>query len=72
MLKLNLGLWIALIALVVGGLNWGLVGLFQFNLVAVVFSEMLARIVYVIVGLSAIAVLVPALVSRRSPKAARS
>ena len=25
MLKLNLGLWIALIALVVGGLNWGLV-----------------------------------------------
>jgi uncharacterized membrane protein YuzA (DUF378 family) len=64
MLKLNWGLWIALILLVVGGLNWGLVGLFQFDLVAAVFSETLARIVYVVVALSAIAVLVPALMSR--------
>jgi uncharacterized membrane protein YuzA (DUF378 family) len=72
MLKLNLGLWIALILLVVGGLNWGLVGLFQFDLVAAIFSETLARIVYVVVGLSAIAILVPALASRLSPETSRT
>ncbi|HUU21036.1 MAG TPA: DUF378 domain-containing protein [Phycisphaerae bacterium] len=47
---------IALILVIVGGLNWGLVGLFNFDLVAAVFGELsvLARIVYVLVALSAI------------------
>jgi uncharacterized membrane protein YuzA (DUF378 family) len=51
--------WITLILLVVGGLNWLLVGLFDFDLVAAVFGEMsaLSRLVYVVVGLSAITVL---------------
>ena len=51
--------WIALILLVVGGLNWLLVGLFDFDLVAALFGEMslLSRLVYVVVGLSALAVL---------------
>jgi len=43
--------------LVVGGLNWGLVGLFQFDLVAALFggqSAALARIVYILVGLAAV------------------
>jgi uncharacterized protein len=42
--------------LIVGGLNWGLVGLFSFDLVAAIFGEMsaLSRIVYVLVGLSAL------------------
>lgn len=42
--------------LVVGGLNWGLVGFFGFDLVAGVFGDMsaLSRIVYVLVGLSAV------------------
>jgi uncharacterized membrane protein YuzA (DUF378 family) len=42
--------------LLIGGLNWGLVGVFNFDLVAAVFSDMsaLARIVYTIVGLAAI------------------
>ena len=42
--------------LIIGGLNWGLVGVFNFDLVAAVFSDMsaLARIVYTIVGLAAI------------------
>lgn len=43
--------------LVVGGLNWGLVGLFQFDLVASLFggqSALLSRIVYILVGLSAV------------------
>ena len=42
--------------LVVGGLNWGLVGAAQFDLVATLFGPMslLSRIVYVLVGLSAV------------------
>ena len=47
---------IAAALLMVGGLNWGLVGLFQFDLVAAIFggqSAALARIVYLAVGLAA-------------------
>ena len=50
----------AAILTIVGGLNWGLVGLFKFDLVAAVFGGMqfgevniASRIVYVLVGLSA-------------------
>ena len=51
--------WIALVLLVIGGLNWLLVGLFSFDLVAAMFGQMtaLSRIVYVLVGISAIVVL---------------
>jgi len=44
------------VLIVVGGLNWGLVGFLNFDLVATVFGDMsaLARLVYVLVGLSAI------------------
>ena len=51
--------WITLILLVVGGLNWLLVGLFDFDLVAAIFGDMsaLSRLVYIVVGLSAITVL---------------
>ena len=48
---------IALTLLVIGGLNWGSVGLFQFDLVAWIFggqTGIVSRIVYVLVGLSAI------------------
>jgi len=50
-----------LVLLIVGGLNWGLVGLFRFDLVAALFGEMsaLSRIVYSLVGLSALWQLVP-------------
>ena len=42
--------------LVIGGLNWGLVGFAGFDLVASIFGSgaMISRIVYVLVGLSAI------------------
>jgi uncharacterized membrane protein YuzA (DUF378 family) len=48
--------WIAMALLIVGGLNWGLVGLFNFDLVAALFGQMsaLSRIVYVLVGISAL------------------
>lgn len=50
-----------LILLIIGGLNWGLVGLFNFDLVAALFGEgsALSRIVYILVGLSAVWQLVP-------------
>lgn len=46
----------ALILTIIGGINWGLVGLFGFDLVAFLFGpmSMLSRIVYVLVGLSAV------------------
>lgn len=51
---------ITLVLVIVGGLNWGLVGLFDFNLVAAVFGAgLLSRLVYIIVGLSAIWQLMP-------------
>jgi len=51
--------WIALILIIVGGLNWGLVGLFSFDLVAAILGEMsiLSKIVYVLVGVSGVYVL---------------
>ena len=45
--------WIAFILLVIGGLNWALVGLFNFNLVETIFGNLLSRIIYVLVGISA-------------------
>ena len=52
---------VTLLLLIVGGLNWGLVGLFDFDLVAALFGEMsiLSRIVYVLVGISALWQLIP-------------
>ncbi|HYD81078.1 MAG TPA: DUF378 domain-containing protein [Paucimonas sp.] len=48
--------WVAMTLLIIGGLNWGLVGLFNFDLVATLFGEMsaLSRIIYALVGLSAL------------------
>ena len=48
--------WLALVLLIVGGLNWGLVGLFDFDVVAALLGQgtMAARVVYILVGLSAI------------------
>ena len=47
---------IALALVIIGGLNWGLVGLFSFDLVAAIFGagSTLSRIVYVLVGLGAV------------------
>jgi len=47
---------IALILVIVGGLNWGLVGLLDFDLVATLFGDMssISRVVYTLVGLSAV------------------
>lgn len=46
--------WIATILVIVGALNWGLVGIFEFNLVNAIFGvgSLLSRVVYTLVGLS--------------------
>ena len=48
--------WVALILVIVGGLNWLLVGAFNFDLVAALFGEMstLSRVSYVLMGVAAI------------------
>ncbi len=52
-------MWIdklALVLLIIGGLNWGLVGIFSFDLVAWIFGgqgAVISRIVYILVALSA-------------------
>jgi uncharacterized protein len=53
---------ITLVLVIVGGLNWLLVGLFQLDIVAALFGgqqALLSRIVYILVGASAIWQLVP-------------
>ncbi len=47
---------IALILIIIGGLNWGLIGFFQFNLVDLIFGtySIISRVIYALVGLSSI------------------
>jgi len=56
MKNLNAFDWTALVLAVVGALNWGLVGIFKFDLVAAIFGDMsaLSRIVYALVGAAAV------------------
>ncbi|HUU56623.1 MAG TPA: DUF378 domain-containing protein [bacterium] len=56
MKNLNALDWVALILVIVGGLNWGLVGIFGFDLVAWIFGSVyfIARIVYILVALAAV------------------
>ena len=53
MKSLDVAVWTLL---AIGGLNWGLVGIFQFDLVGAIFGEMsvLSRIVYALVGIAAV------------------
>lgn len=56
MSKLNVLDWIALLLVIIGAVNWGLVGLMGLDLVAAIFGaeSTLASIVYILVGLSGI------------------
>jgi len=46
--------WIAEILVIIGGLNWGFLGLFNFNLVETIFGSSISTIIYDIVGLAAL------------------
>lgn len=45
---------IALVLVIIGAINWGLVGIFNFNLVDAIFGTMsiISRIIYILVGIS--------------------
>ncbi len=68
MKKMSVLDWIAMILLIIGGLNWGLVGVANFDLVGAIFQgtndigsdATIAKIVYILVGLSALYMLVMA------------
>lgn len=47
--------WVAMVLLVVGGINWGLIGLFGFDLVIALFGEtQISGLVYTLVGIAAL------------------
>ena len=61
---------LALVLVVVGALNWGLVGLAQFDLVAALFggqSAVASRIVYALVGLAGVVLAVTQVADRTAP-----
>jgi hypothetical protein len=60
MAKLNVLDWICMILIVIGGLNWLLVGIFDFNLVSAIFGVMsiISRIIYILVGVAALYVVI--------------
>ena len=45
---------IALVLVIIGAINWGLIGIFEFNLVDTIFGAMsiISRIIYILVGIS--------------------
>jgi len=51
--------WIALAVLLVGGINWGLVGAFNIDIVSSIFGDatILTRVIFGLVGLSALVIL---------------
>lgn len=54
MKELNLYGWIAFILVLVGGINWGLVGLFNLNIISGIFGAgLIGRLIYIVVGAGA-------------------
>lgn len=62
----------ALVLIIIGALNWGLIGFFDYNLVDGLFGadSVLSRIVYGLVGISAIYVAIVKFVPQPTPKKA--
>lgn len=48
--------WAAMVLMIIGGLNWGLVGAFDYNLVANLFGSQtpLSRLIYAVVGIASL------------------
>lgn len=61
-MKMNALGWIAMILLVIGGLNWGLIGIFEWDLIAAIFGDMsvLSRIIYIIIAVAAVYMIISA------------
>jgi uncharacterized membrane protein YuzA (DUF378 family) len=73
MKNLSLFDWTCVVLLIIGGINWGLVGFFGFDLVAFIFGGA-SRVIYAIVGLAAlyVAVISPAFMRRTQPRPHRT
>ncbi len=56
MAKLSGWDWLALVLVIIGGLNWGFVGLFSFDLVDFLFGSFtwLVSMIYILIGLAAL------------------
>lgn len=60
--------WVARILTVVGAVNWGLVGLFRFDLVAAIFGQsFVARLIYTLVGVAGLGLLYFGMTRERDP-----
>lgn len=59
-MKMNALDWVSWVLVLVGGLNWGLVGFFDWNLVDAIFGDAstASRVVYAVVGLAAVYIVV--------------
>ncbi len=61
MKKLSVLDWVSMVLLIIGGLNWGLIGLLRLDLVNTLFGEgWVARAVYILVGVAAVYALLAA------------
>lgn len=50
--------WVAWVLIIIGALNWGLVGFFDYDLVRVLFGDSFGRVVFAIVGLAGLYLIV--------------
>jgi uncharacterized protein len=65
MKRLSLLGWICQLIVIVGGINWGLIALFKFNLVTKIFGAgKIENIVYIVVGAAAVFVLLDLLIGK--------
>ena len=66
-MKMNALQWITWVLVIIGGLNWGLVGAFNFNLVDTIFGigSLGSSIVYILVGLSALVMIIGAMMMKK-------
>jgi uncharacterized membrane protein YuzA (DUF378 family) len=69
MKKIGLLGWICQILVLIGGLNWGLIGAFRFDLVSKIFGVgAISRIVFIVVGLAALYLIYELLVPKSEKK----
>jgi len=52
--KYNFLDWLSLVLVIIGGLNWGIIGFFDYNVVGAIFggASIITRIIYAVVGLA--------------------
>ena len=62
--------WICLVLVIIGGLNWGIIGIVNVNLVHVIFGNMtfMTRLIYILVGLAAVYLIYLAFSAHKHPQ----